>query len=224
MFDIESIVLWLRDLPAIGVYVVLFATTFVENIFPPSPSDVILLFIATLVGIGTIDFLPTLAIATAGSVTGFLAAFLIGRRFGRTLAESDRFPFLSRASIAKVDAWFDKYGYGVIVVNRFLSGTRAVVSFIAGISELDIVKTTIFCTISALAWNALVIELGNIVGDNWERGQEILADYGKIVMIVVGAVALAALGWWLYRKFWSKKARSGESDDINGTTEDPADD
>ena len=209
MFEIEPIVLWLQSLPAIGVYAFLFATTFIENLFPPSPSDVVLLFIATLVGIGTIDFVPTLLIATAGSVAGFLSAFLIGRRFGRSLAESEKFPFLNRKTIAKVDTWFDKYGYGVIVLNRFLSGTRAVVSFIAGMSELDLLKTTLFCTVSAVAWNAIVISLGNLLGDNWERGQEILATYGRVVMYVMIGLAVIGLAWWLYRR---KNPRPNDDD------------
>lgn len=210
MFDIESIVLWLRDLPPAGVYVVLFLTTYVENIFPPSPSDVVLLFIATLIGIGTISFFPTVLIATAGSITGFLTAFLLGRRFGRRLTASDRFPFLTKKSLVRVDTWFDKYGYGVIVINRFLAGTRAVVSFFAGMSDLDLAKTTFFCGLSALAWNLLVVELGNLVGQNWERGQEILSNYGRVVMIVMGALALAGIAWWLYRKFTSKSASDEE--------------
>ena len=200
MFNLESIILWLQELPPLGVYAALFFTTWVENVFPPSPSDVILLFIATLIGIGTISFVPALAVATAGSVSGFLTAFLLGRKFGRRLTKSNRFPFITRTSLQKVDAWFDRYGYGVIVINRFLAGTRAVVSFFAGMSDLDLKKTTFFCAISALAWNALVIELGHIVGANWERGQEILQQYGRVVMFVMIALALAALTWWIVRK------------------------
>ncbi len=200
MFNLASIILWLQELPPLGVYAALFFTTWVENVFPPSPSDVILLFIATLIGIGTISFVPALAVATAGSVSGFLTAFLLGRKFGRRLTKSNRFPFITRTSLQKVDAWFDRYGYGVIVINRFLAGTRAVVSFFAGMSDLDLKKTTFFCAISALAWNALVIELGHIVGANWERGQEILQQYGRVVMFVMIALALAALTWWIVRK------------------------
>ena len=81
--DVESIIEWLRGLPPAGIYVALWVTTYIENIFPPSPSDVVMLFIATLIGIGTIDLIPAIGIATLGSIMGFLTAFLIGRRFGR---------------------------------------------------------------------------------------------------------------------------------------------
>lgn len=217
MFDIDSLIVWLRELSPFGVYAVLFATTYIENVFPPSPSDVIMLFIATLIGIGTIDFVPALLIATVGSVTGFLTAFLIGRRFGRTLAQTEKFPFLTKKSTAAVDKWFDKYGYGVIVVNRFLAGTRAVVSFVAGMSELDLLKTTLFCTISAALWNALVLMLGKMLGDNYEKGIEILDNYGKVVLIVMGVLAAGALVWWIVKR--KRNARKAASENV--AVEDP---
>ena len=189
-FDVQSITQWLQRLSPLGVYAALFVTTYIENLFPPSPSDVIMLFIATLIGLGTIDFVPTLTIATSGSVLGFLTAFLLGRRFGHALTESTRFPFLTKTSVGKIDAWFDKYGFGVIIINRFLAGTRAVVSFFAGISELDIKKTTLFCGISALAWNGIVIWLGSFLGENWQKGEEILSKYGLVVSILFGALVL----------------------------------
>lgn len=219
MFDIESIITWLQQLSPLGVYVALFVTTYIENVFPPSPSDVLMLFIATLIGIGTIDFLPALAIATAGSVLGFLTAFFLGRKFGRSLAKSNRFPFLTGSSMKKVDSWFDKYGYGVIIINRFLAGTRAVVSFVAGMSELDPLKTTLFCFLSALGWNALVIELGNLVGENWEQGQEILGKYGLVVSILLGTAALVAIGWWLYKKFRKKDSEDSQENSTSDTSD-----
>jgi membrane protein DedA with SNARE-associated domain len=200
MFDVEAIIGALKTLPPLGVYAALFATTYIENLFPPSPSDVVMLFIATLVGIGTVDLVPTLLMATAGSVTGFLTAFLLGRRFGRSLATSNRFPFLSRSAIEKVEGWFERYGYGVIVANRFLAGTRAVISFFAGMSELRIVKTTLLCTVSALVWNTLVVGMGAYFGENWEKGAELLRQYGVIVMSLIVAVALFLLIRWIYRR------------------------
>lgn len=207
MFDVESIVNWLQGLPPIGIYAALWFTTFIENVFPPSPSDVVMLFIATLIGLGTIDLVPALGIATLGSVMGFLTAFLIGRRFGRALTRSERFPFLTKNSLKKVDAWFDKYGYWVIVINRFLAGTRAVVSFFAGMSDLNLAKTTLLCAVSALAWNTLIILLGRFVGSNWEAGAEILRRYGLIVTIVLGAIVLFFVGRWLFRKLRSKSSK-----------------
>lgn len=199
-FDVQSIIEWLQGLSPLGIYGALFFATYIENLVPPSPSDVVMLFIATLIGIGTINFVPALAVATVGSVSGFLTAFYLGRRFGRALTNSNRFPFITKKSVRKVDEWFDKYGYGVIVINRFMAGTRAVVSFFAGMSEMDVKRTTFFCTISALAWNSLVIWLGSFLGENWQKGEEILSRYGLVVSIIFGAIVLFFLIRWIVKR------------------------
>lgn len=205
MFDMESIVTWLQGMSPLGLYVALFITTYIENIFPPSPSDVVMLFIATLIGMGTIGHVPAIAVATAGSTLGFMTAFLLGRRYGRHWISTGKMPFLKKESITKVDGWFDKYGYWVIVANRFLAGTRAVVSFFAGMSKLNLLRTTILSTISALAWNILVIELGAFLGSNWREGEELLSKYGWGVTIFLGAVILFFLIRWIVKRRKEKK-------------------
>lgn len=205
MFDIDSTIQWLQGLPPVGIYAFLWFTTYIENLFPPSPSDVVMLFIATLTGIGTIGFLPAVAVATLGSVMGFLTAFVLGRQFGRRITESGKLPFLTKGSLKKVDTWFNKYGYWVIVANRFLAGTRAVISFFAGMSNLDIATTTLLCTVSALVWNALVIAFGKFLGANWRHGAVLLRQYGLIVTILLAAVALFFLIRWLVNRTKAKK-------------------
>lgn len=200
MPSVESIITWLHGLPPIGLYAALFIVAYVENIFPPSPSDVLMLFIATLVGIGTIGHVPAIIIATTGSTLGFLTAFLLGRRYGRRWMDSGRMAFLSKGAVAKVDKWFDKYGYWVIVANRFMAGTRAVVSFFAGMSNLRILRTTILCAASALVWNIIVIELGAFLGNNWREGEAILDRYGIVVTCVIAAVGIFFLVRWLLRR------------------------
>jgi membrane protein DedA with SNARE-associated domain len=201
MFDIDSIIQWLQGLPPIGVYAFLWFTTYIENLFPPSPSDVVMLFIATLTGIGTIGFIPAVAVATLGSVMGFLTAFVLGRQFGRRITESGKLPFLTKDSLKKVDKWFSRYGYWVIVANRFLAGTRAVISFFAGMSNLEIATTTILCTVSALAWNALVIGVGKFLGANWRQGETLLRQYGLVVTILLVAIVLYfGIRWFINRK------------------------
>ena len=201
MPNLESIVEWLQGMSPAGLYIALFVTTYVENIFPPSPSDALLLFIATLVGMGTIGHVPAIAVATVGSTLGFLTAFALGRRYGRRWIDSGKMPFVSKDSLAKVDRWFDKYGYWVIVVNRFLAGTRAVVSFFGGMSKPDLPRTTILCAISALAWNILIIELGAFLGKNWREGEAILSKYGwGVTAVIVGLILYFAIRWFINTK------------------------
>ncbi|MCE7935544.1 MAG: DedA family protein [Chlorobi bacterium CHB2] len=206
MIEIEAIIQWLQGLPPLGVYAVLWFVCFIENVFPPSPSDLLMLFIATLIGFGTIDFLPAVGVATAGSVMGFIAAFYLGRNYGRRLMEWGKLPFLTPESLKKVDAWFGKYGYWVIIANRFLAGTRAVISFFAGMSNLRPLHTTVLCTISALAWNIGVIWLGSFLGSNWEHGRKILDNYGIAVTILLAVIIVVMV----VRKLLQKRSQKNQ--------------
>jgi len=218
MPDINQIIAWLEGLPPLGIYAALFFSAYIENLLPPAPSDVVMLFIATLIGIGTIGMMPAIGLATTGSVLGFLTAFWIGRRWGRRLVESGRVPFLTESSLRKVDGWFDRWGYWVIVANRFLAGTRAVISFFAGMSRLGGIRTTALSAISALAWNTAIIFLGSLLGRNWEKGASILQHYGEVVtgLLVIVVVVVA-----VRRIRARRRARAQSSSHRAATTDDP---
>src|SRR6266511_2531951 len=72
----EQAISWLQTLPPVGVLAVMFLIAYIENIFPPSPSDAALVFAGTLIGIGVIGFAPALIVATLGSVLGFMTAYV----------------------------------------------------------------------------------------------------------------------------------------------------
>ena len=72
---VEKTIVWLQHLSPLGVMVAIFLIAYIENIFPPSPSDVLLVFAGTLIGLGTVGFVPALIVATLGSTLGFMTAY-----------------------------------------------------------------------------------------------------------------------------------------------------
>ncbi len=193
---LETLVTFFMGLPPWGVLALTFAIAYVENLFPPSPSDVLLVFIGTIVGVGVVGFVPTLIAATAGSVLGFSTAYGLGRRYGDAIADSPLVPFITRDLIAKVKRWFDKYHGLIIIANRFLAGTRAVVAFVAGISRLPFPRTVIYSAVSATIWNAILLTIGVTVGSRWRDVDQYIAAYGWVVTGLI----VAGLGIWYYRK------------------------
>lgn len=191
----------LQLLDPLVIYLVIFGIAFIENIFPPSPSDLIIVFAGSLVGIGVVGYAESLLCATAGSTLGFVAMYKIGDWFGVHILESGKISFIPVESVKKAEAWFTKYGYWVIVANRFLAGTRAVVSFFAGMSELNIGKTTALSFVSALAWNVILVTSGYYLGQNWDRIGFYMAAYSRTVMLVLVMVILV----FVVRYFLKKK-------------------
>ena len=190
------------EVPVLGILFLTLLVNFSENVFPPIPGDTMLLALGTLIGIGKVDFVTMLIAATVGSTLGFIFMFWLGKLFGNKVIETNRFRFLSEETLRKPEDWFKKYGYWLIVANRFLSGTRAVISFFAGISHLRFGRTVVLSVISSLVWNSLVLLLGVEFGQNWHLANDYISEYGRIILVVI--VALVAI-WGIYMLVKSRR-------------------
>ncbi len=174
---------------------------FIENIFPPFPSDVLVVAAGSLAAVGRVDGWVLIVSTTVGSTAGFMVMYAIGRWIGGHVLESGKVRFLPPDQVKKVEGWFQRYGYGVVVANRFLAGTRAVVSFFAGMSRLPIATSVILSFLSALVWNFILVQAGLALGENWERIIFYLDAYGKTVTSIV---VVLAVGYIAYRAFGSR--------------------
>jgi len=183
------------------VYVTLFFFAFVENVFPPSPSDLVVVIGGSLVSTGVISFIPALLLTTIGSVVGFMILFYFGSTVDRKVVHSGKYKYIPVDTIEKVELWFKKYGYYVIVANRFMPGTRSVISFFAGMSMMNAKKTILLATISAFVWNAIIIYLGYFFGNNVSVVDKYLSTYSNIaIAITIVVVIIMVMKFYLSRK------------------------
>lgn len=201
---IENILNQLSDMSPFLIYLILFLFSYIENVFPPSPSDLVVVVGGSLIATASINFIPTLIFTTIGSVLGFMTLYFIGSQVDKKFVHAGKIKFISAEAVKNVETWFNKYGYTVIAVNRFLPGTRSVISFFAGLSELKILRTTVLAAISALVWNAIIIYLGIIFGNSVETVDFYLSRYREIVLILTGAVIL----FFIIRHFFFNKKKS----------------
>ncbi len=204
----EELIRRLSALNPLLVYLTVAGFAFLENVFPPLPSDALVLFVGSLVGVGSIDFTVALIATTIGSTAGFIVMYKVGDWFGLKILETGKVPFIPVEKVHRVEGWFRRYGYFLIVVNRFLTGTRAVVSFFAGMSELPLTATTILSFVSALVWNYLLLFAGKELGENRQVIASYLTTYSKIVTLVLVLAALLLVLSYAYK-------RSKPGNDVN---------
>lgn len=192
------------ELPFFVIWLVAFAATLTENLCPPAPGDTLVIFIGALVGFGKVDFFSALLFATLGSTAGFAVMFLLGRYFGRKMIASPHFKFINEESMKKPNAWFARWGYWLVAANRFLSGTRAVISFAAGMTEMRFDLTIVLSAVSSLVWNSILLFSGKIFGSNWKLVDHYFAVYGRIIVpvIIVGVIV-----YFTYKYLKKKKMR-----------------
>ena len=192
---------YIGSMEPIYAYLILGLASYIENIFPPAPGDAITVFGASLVGTGHLSFMGVFISTTFGSVAGFMTYYGIGYFYERQILEKRNLKFLEPKSIQLAENWFAKYGYKVILANRFLSGIRSIISLFCGVSKLDVKRVLIYSTISASVWNILLIIAGIQLGKNWQEIEYYLSNYAKVIFSVLGVI----IAYFIYRKFRNKK-------------------
>ena len=191
----------LSTLNAGYIYLAIAVISYLENVFPPIPGDILIVFAGYLVGLDLITFQEALLYSTVGSFIGFIHIYGVGRWLGESIMSEHRMKFLPKERIREVSQKFGIYGYWLIISNRFLAGTRAVISLFAGIAKLSLFKTTILCIISALVWNSIMLYLGSLLGENWRHVTTYLENYALIVTgLIIAVVSFFAVRWYIRRK------------------------
>ena len=148
----------------IWIYIIVVLITFGENLFPPFPGDIILVFCGYLSGVGQVHWLILFLFAYVGSIVGFMTLHTIGRALDRHIVQTRRWRWLPYRSIDKVEQWFNHHGVVIILINRFLMGVRSAIAFFSGLAKIDRRITFIFASISVAFWNALLILSGEMAG------------------------------------------------------------
>ncbi len=207
---LEPIVHFLSNVPWQWVLAAALLLTLTENLFPPVPSDTVLIFMGTLVGINVVEFFPLVISATIGSTVGFTVMYRFGSALGERIVKSPRFKFINEKTIKKPGRLLKKYGYLIIVGNRFLTGTRAVVSFLAGMYKMNLGETVLLSAVSAFLWNSFLIYTGLLLGSNWRVAEHYFKLYGTLLFPVLLVIITGIIFLRLYQKRRRKRRISVE--------------
>jgi len=100
---------------------------------------------------------------------------------------------------------FATHGYLAVLVNRFLFGSRAVISVMAGLMHLKSIYVLLAAATSATLWNVLLIYGGFFLGRNWQDIGSYVALYSIPVSIFF--VLLLFFSAW---KFFRERKRKHE--------------
>ncbi|MEM8599194.1 MAG: DedA family protein, partial [Bacteroidota bacterium] len=166
---LNEVVAWMRALPPAGVYAVVLAVAYLENLVPPIWGDSVVVFGGYLVGLGTVGFVPMVAVATVGGTLGFMTMYGLGWRFDERVWDEGRLSWIPRGPVERVQRWMRRWGYGLVLANRFVSGARSVVPLVVGSARMPAGPTAVCATVSAFVWCLLLVWGGYVLGDQWER-------------------------------------------------------
>lgn len=205
----QQFIEWISGLSPLSIYLIFAIVAYMENVLPPVPGDVLVAFGGYLAAEQIIGFTPLLLYTTLFSVFGFMTMYALGAYFGeKNDTQRKRFWMMRYLDIKyfdRVNRWMNRWGQGVILSNRFIAGTRSVISIAAGISRTDLKKTVLSSTISSLLWNSILIGFGWIVNENWMTIGHYLNVYGWLILSLLLILITARL---IYKR--SKKSEESE--------------
>ncbi len=207
---LEAAIAWLQHADPAAVYLFLFLIAFLENVVPPIPGDVPIAFIGYLIWKSDLTFAGALFWSSLGSAAGFMLVYMLSRHLGLKLyaeGESKAQHWLAKSvhrffppsDMELLRRKFATHGYLAVLVNRFLFGSRAIISVTAGLMHLRTPFVFLAALTSAIVWNVLLLSGGYFLGSNWQDIGAYAALYSVPVSIIFVLVLVYA-GWKFVRE------------------------
>lgn len=170
---------------------------FLENVFPPIPSELIMPLVGFTAARGEFSLPLAVLSGTLGSLAGALLWYWIGLRFGRArierLAERHgRWLTLTPADIERASAWFARYGGTAVLIGRLVPTIRTLISVPAGLHRMPAGLFLIYSGIGTLGWTGLLTAAGYVLE---ARYQDVSAYLNPVSTVVVVALLL----WYFWR-------------------------
>lgn len=190
-------------------YFGVFFLILIENVFPPIPSEVILLISGFFSSYTSLSVFYMILASALGSFLGAIILYYIGKIFNKERLKKivngrlGKILFLKENDIDKADEWFDNKGNKSVFFCRFVPIVRSLISIPAGMSEMPMGKFIIYTICGSMIWNTVLICLGYRLGSNWEYVLTILDKYQMLVIVI-----LVIIFGYVIIKFYRKKRKS----------------
>lgn len=194
-------------------YFGIFFLIFIENIFPPIPSEVVLLFGGFMTTYSKLGVPLMILFSTLGSVVGAIVLYYVGKILNKERLKKlvsgkvGKMLRLKASDIEKADRWFDTKGNKTVFFCRFIPVVRSLISIPAGMSEMAMTKFLLYTTVGSAIWNTVLLVIGNRVGENWKDILGIMDQYSHVVLILLIILFVAFLVYFFYFRTQKKKAK-----------------
>ena len=192
-------------------YFGIFFLIFIENIFPPIPSEVVLLFGGFMTTYSKLNLFGMVIFSTLGSTVGAIVLYYIGKILNKERLKKivsgkiGKVLRLKASDIEKADKWFDTKGNKTVFFCRFIPVVRSLISIPAGMSEMIMSKFLIYTITGSLIWNTVLLFVGSKVGENWKKIEQMMSQYSHIILIIL---IIAFIGFVIYHFSKKKKKKA----------------
>jgi membrane protein DedA with SNARE-associated domain len=192
-------------------YLDLFLLMTLEGLGGPIPSEVLMPLVGVWAYEGKIDLLLGVLVGTLGSLTGSLIAYFLGYYLGyEALKRYGKWIGISERELRAVHEWFSRWGALAVFALRFVPIMRALISYPAGVSRMNLILFIILTFVGHTIWDLAFAQLGYVYGPRVLTWLE--ADTRYLYVITA-----AVLAYFVYKvvKVMRSARKGGETHSLN---------
>ncbi|MFW2588522.1 DedA family protein [Sagittula sp. SSi028] len=166
---------------------------FLENVFPPIPSELIMPLAGFNAARGDMSLIWVILSGSAGSLAGVYLWYWLARRVGfdrlcRLTHRHGRWLSISPDELDRADAWFDRHGGAAVLIGRLIPTVRTLISVPAGVRRMPRLWFLGLSAVGTLAWTSALTLAGYWLEGGYDKVQAWLNPVSTAV--VVGLVAV----------------------------------
>lgn len=186
MFD------WITSVIGRLGYVGVAALTFLENLFPPIPSELVIPLAGFVAARGELSVGFVIVTGTVGSLAGATVWYFVGRRIGEHrlrawVIRHGKWLTLSPKDVDRAQIWFQRHGNAAVFLGRLMPGVRTFVSLPAGFSAMPLAPFLIYSALGTILWTAALAYAGVLLQANFTM----VGDYINIATnLLLGVLAI----------------------------------
>lgn len=185
--------------------------TFIENIFPPIPSELVIPLAGFVAARGDLHVGVVIVAASVGSLAGAAVWYEVGRRTGDArlrawVGRHGKWLTLSPKDVDRAQSWFRRHGAAAVFFGRLMPGVRTFVSLPAGFSAMPRVPFLLYSALGTAIWTAALAYAGVVLQANFTR----VSDYVNVVTDAL-LVAMGVMLLTRYLRCWRESRKPARS-------------
>jgi len=202
---------WILQVMSELGYVGIVLLMFLENVFPPIPSELIMPAAGFAAARGELSLVGVIAAGSLGSVLGAIVLYALGRLVHeqRLIALTDRYGkwlLVSSDDIRKADDWFDRHGKKIVFFGRLIPAIRSLLSIPAGMSGMPFGQFLLYTSLGTTLWSGLLALAGYQLGNNYEAIEVWIAPISKAVVLI----CFSLLVWFVIKRIRERQQKHAE--------------
>jgi membrane protein DedA with SNARE-associated domain len=163
---------------------------FLETVFPPIPSEIIMPLAGVAAAEGDLELSLVILAGTAGAMLGnifwYLAARALGiQRLKPFIQKHGKWLTVNWREVQRAHDWMDRHGAAFVLIGRLIPTVRSLVSIPAGLLEMRFRTFLIASTLGTFAWTALLAGAGFRLRSEFAQVDQFLSPVANAVLVLI---------------------------------------